>query len=277
MTTIREALQQAYQRLSASSTPRLDAQVLLCHLLHVEKVYLVAHDDRVLSDEEAVAYQKLVERRAMGEPIAYILGTKGFYGLEFIVTPAVLIPRPETEHLIDAALQWAGGKSSLIAVDIGTGSGAIAVTLANLMPQAVVHAVDISQVALDVARQNVARHEVSIHLHQGYLAQPLIDAAIRVDLLLANLPYIRHAELSYLKVSQQEPHLALDGGADGLDLIRALLCQIPDVCHPGALILLEIGAEQGQAVANLAAALNPRSVEILKDYAGHDRVLRIEL
>ena len=275
---IRQTLQLAYQRLSTSDSPRLDAQLLLSHVLHVEKSYLVAYDDRILTHDELAQFEVLLKRREAGEPVAYILGNKGFYDLDFIVTPDVLIPRPETEHLVEAALQWAKGKTGLVAADIGTGSGAIAVTVAKHLPHTQVHAVDVSPAALDVARKNALRHDVSIQFHTGNLAQPLLDADIRVDLLLANLPYIRTADMPTLAVSKYEPHLALDGGADGLNLVRDLLRQVPKLCNPNALILLEIGAGQGQTVLDFAKSnLVIQNTFVLKDYAGHDRVVHIEL
>jgi release factor glutamine methyltransferase len=276
--TIRDVLQVAYQRLSAFESARLDAQLLLAYMLDVEKAYLLAYDERVLSDDEQARFESLLQRRVSGEPIAYILGTRGFYDLDFIVTPDVLIPRPETEHLIEAALNWAKGKTGLVAADIGTGSGAIAVTFARHAPTAQVHAVDVSPSVLNIARKNAEKHQVQIQFHHSSLAQPLIDAGIRIDLLMANLPYIRSDEIPKLAVSQHEPHLALDGGADGLDLVRDLLRQATQVCRRGGLILLEIGVEQGQAVVDFAhETLAPQNAVIIKDYAGHDRIVSIQL
>lgn len=276
--TIRQILQDAYRKLSQSVSPRLDVQILLCHILKVDKAYLIAHDDDELTDNEQRAFETLIERRANGEPVAYLVGSKGFYDLEFIVTPDVLIPRPETEHLIEAALTWAKKQTMIIAADIGTGSGAIAVTFAKHCPQAIVHAVDISPSALNIARQNATNNGTSITFHEGSLAQPLIDRKIKVNLLMANLPYIRREEMNTLDVAQTEPHLALDGGEDGLDLVRELLKQVQTVCKPDSLILLEIGAEQGQAVVDFATkTLSPKNARIIKDYAGHDRIVQIEL
>lgn len=275
--TIREILKHSHIVLKNSTTPQLDAQILLCHVLDVERPYLIAHDDRILTDSENAQFQALVARRGQGEPIAYILGKKEFWDLEFIVTPDVLIPRPETEHLIEAALAWAQTKDNFIAADIGTGSGAIAVTIAK-HTQSIVHAVDISPDALNIARKNAEKNEVAIHFHEGSLAQPLIDKDVKVDLLMANLPYIATAEMSHLAVSEHEPNLALDGGDDGLDLVRDLLLQVPHVCHPHALILLEIGMEQGQAVLDFAQdKLAPQSATLIKDLAGLDRIVKIEL
>ncbi len=277
MTTIRTALQSAYTQLVASSsTPRLDAQVLLCAVLHVEKSYLVAYDERELSPAQESQFSALLARRMNGEPVAYILGKAAFYDLEFAVSPAVLIPRPETEHLVEAALAWGKERGSLLAADIGTGSGAIAVTVAKHLPGCTMHAVDVSPDALTIARRNAQMNGVKITFHHGSLAQPLLEQGIRVDLLLANLPYIRSEEVPALDVSKHEPTLALDGGADGLDLVRELLGQVPQVCQQEALILLEIGADQGQATAAAAKQiLQPQAVDVLRDYAGLDRVVRV--
>lgn len=277
MTTIREALAAGIRRLSATSTsPRLDAQLLLCHVLNVEKPYLVAHDDEVLSAANETAFSALLKRRADDEPIAYILGSSGFYDLDLRVTPAVLVPRSETEHLVEWALAEVDPQAAVTIADIGTGSGAIAVTVAKHRPQATVHATDVSTDALAVARQNAVAVGVAVQFHVGSLAEPLIAAGIRVDVLLANLPYIAADEVLTLAVSKHEPILALDGGPDGFNLIRALLRQVPQVCVPQARIFLEIGADQGMlAGATVAQILPDSSTKIIPDYAGRDRVVQI--
>lgn len=274
---IRDVLKIAYQQLSHIPTARLDAQLLLCHVLGVERPYLIAYNDRILTDDEKVAFEALTARRATGEPIAYILGTKYFWNLEFEVSRAVLIPRPETEHLIEAALLWAEGKGNFQAADIGTGSGAIAITVAK-HTQANMHAIDFSRDALAIAEKNAAKNQVNINFYEGSLAQPLIDKGLKVDLLMANLPYIPTEDLADLEVTKHEPILALDGGEDGLDLVRELLLQVPQVCNPGALILLEIDRRQAQAVINFSEKhLSPEDTSVIKDLAGLDRIVRIQL
>ena len=256
---------------------RLDAQILLCHILQVDRAYLIAHDDRILTEDETTQFGALLTRRAEGEPIAYILGKKEFWDLEFILSSAVLIPRPETEHLIEAAFDWAKDKDHFHAADIGTGSGAIAVTIAK-HTNATMYAVDMSRDALTMAQRNTDRHNVNIQFYQGSLAQPLIQQGIKVDLLMANLPYIPSGDMPNLEVTKHEPNLALDGGEDGLDLVRELLLQAPQVCHPDALILLEIGMEQGQAVLDFAKThLSPTEAFVIKDLAGLDRIVSITL
>lgn len=277
MMTIREALIYTSQQFTQSDTARLDAQVLLEHALGVERAYLFAHDDEQLTPAQQQLFMAMVARRAAGEPIPYIIGTKGFYDLVFRVTPDVLIPRPETELLLEEALRLMTDTPQCVAADIGTGSGALAVTFAKHMPHSHVHAVDVSEAALTIARSNAERNRVDVHFWSGNLAHPLIEQGIKVDLLMANLPYIRHDEMDSLAVSQHEPHLALDGGDDGLDLIRELLGQIPVVCRTGAYVLLEIGAEQGQALQTLIRDVLGVQCDILQDYAGLDRFGRFRV
>jgi release factor glutamine methyltransferase len=161
--------------------------------------------------------------------------------------------------------------------DIGTGSGALAVTFAAHCPTAQVYAVDISPQALNVARLNAERQQVNVTFFDGDLLAPLIERQIKVDILMANLPYIARAELPNLAVSAYEPRLALDGGPDGLDLVRRLVADVRQVCDPGALVLLEIGADQGPAALAMAQGIQPQQVTIMQDYAGLDRIVRMVL
>jgi release factor glutamine methyltransferase len=279
LTTIGDALQDAKGRLVAvSNSASLDAQLLLAEVLAVNRAHILAHREKVLTPDQTQNYASLVARRDQGEPIAYILGRKAFYDRDFVVTPAVLIPRPETEHLLEIALAYAHDHPHATFVDVGVGSGAIAVTLAANVPSATVYATDISPDALAVATKNAEIHQANIQFFAGDLLAPLIEQNLRVNCVMANLPYIKSGELPSLDVSKFEPKLALDGGADGLDDIRRLLAHCPIVCRPNALILLEIGADQGEATRKLAMeSLAPQSVEIIKDLAGHDRVARIQL
>jgi release factor glutamine methyltransferase len=278
MLFVRDVLKAAQERIAAASeSASLDAQLLLCEVLGVERAYILARPEHVLTPEQADRFAALVDRAAAGEPIAYILGRRAFYDREFLVTPDVLIPRPETELLLEQALEWAKQRSPVRAVDVGTGSGALAVTLAAHVPNAEVYAVDASPAALDVARANAERHAAHVRFVEGDLLTPFLDTPLKFDLVMANLPYIPSGDLAGLAVSRCEPRLALDGGADGLDLIRRLIAQIPQACAPGALILLEIGAGQGAAVIAATQAIRPRSAEVLRDYARLERIVRIEL
>ena len=247
--TIHAAMRAGRATLDSSDTPDLDSQVLLAHFLDVDRAFLFAHPEQTLSELECAAFRGAVHRRATGEPIAYITGVQGFYDIDVQVTPFVLIPRPETELLLEKALRFSEDSPDLIVADIGTGSGALAVTYARHRPDATVYATEVSRDALAVARGNAERNGVKPTFLKGDLAEPLIKRVIKVDLLMANLPYIASDELATLEVSRFEPRLALDGGIDGLALIRQLLTQIPFVCRKGALVLLEIGADQGEYVA----------------------------
>lgn len=276
--TIQSALQRARSEIaSASESASLDSQVLLAHVLGVDRTYLLAHSDELLAADHQNTFFDLVRRCAQGEPLAYLIGRRGFYDRDFIVSPSVLVPRPETELLLERALAFARTRPNLTVVDVGTGSGAIAVTVAALCAHATVFAVDVSAAALQIARQNAELHHAPVTLFQGDLLLPIIQQGIRVDLLLANLPYIPSAEVPTLAVSHHEPHLALDGGADGLELVRRLLSQSRICLNPAALTLLEIGAGQGVAVRNAVLDIFPQaSVTIQLDYSGLDRIVVVE-
>ncbi len=275
--TVKAALATARAMLSRSPSAALDAQVLLAHALQVERAFLFAHGEVAVSPAQQRALLALLQRRAAGEPIAYITGSKGFYDVELAVSPAVLIPRPETELLLEAALHITAGQRTRAAADIGAGSGALAIAFARKRPDCAVFATDISAAALDIARANAARLRARVSFLQGDLALPLSARGIQVELLLANLPYIASAELPQLQVSRYEPRLALDGGADGLRLIERLLSQLPAVCAPGAWVLLEIGADQGERAAALLRARLGLDCAILPDYAGLDRIMSFQL
>lgn len=276
MMTIRQAQALAQRQLGASFSPVLDARLLLQHVLGQDHPYLIAHDGDILSPDQATAYEALVARAAAGEPIPYLTGTAPFYGLDFDVTPAVLIPRPETEQLVEEALAWARPRGLQRVVDVGTGSGCIAVSLATALPEAEIWAVDISTEALDVARRNAERNVPGrVVFRQSDLLSGVDD---HFDLVAANLPYISDGEWTELAVGVKsyEPTLALRGGADGLDLIRRLLTQLTTRLNPDGLALLEIGWRQGHAAAALAEATFPSArIDVLRDFAGHPRHLRI--
>jgi release factor glutamine methyltransferase len=277
---LREALRWGEQALSKSAldSPRLDAEILLTHALGITRVQLHAYPPSWLSSAELASYRQLIERRTLREPVAYIVGYKEFYGLDLFVDSRVLIPRPETELLVERAIEMARTRSLRLIADVGTGSGAIAISLAVHLPQVLVYATDGSPTALEVAASNCRRHRVEdrVHLLQGHLLEPLPEP---VDLIAANLPYVSQAEWSQLppEISHYEPREALDGGPDGLDHIRRLLAQAEGYLKPRGVILLEIGATQGTAAVALAKHHFPAArVEIAKDYAGLDRVVMLE-
>lgn len=263
-----------------SSSASLDAQLLMAETLDVNRAYVLAHPERELTLEQAAQFEALVVRRTKDEPIAYIRGWQPFYDRHMIVTPDVLIPRPETEHLLEESLKFIDDNPVKSLVDVGTGSGALAVTLAALRPQVTVYATDISPRALALARQNADVQNVNVAFYEGDLLQPLIEREICVDLIVANLPYIASHEIKDLDVSKYEPVMALDGGGDGLELIRRLTTQAPEACcKGGGGLLLEIGANQGQTALTLFEQTfgQGSGAEVCKDYAGHDRIVRARI
>ncbi len=280
------ALLAATRRLAeaGSDTPQLDAALLLGFVLGVNKAWLYAHPTRPLSEDEIGRYEERVRRRMCHEPVAYLVGFKPFYGLDITVDHRVLIPRPETELLVDRILDYlqsllGQGKRPSVA-DVGTGSGAIAVALAVNVPESVVYAVDLSDEALAVAAQNVWRYGLGeqVQLLPGHLLEPL---PAPVDVIVANLPYIATGDLSGLppQVREYEPRLALDGGADGLEVITHLLVSLASPqgrrkLRPGGRVYLEIGAGQGDAARALVQDFLPEAeVRVVKDYADLDRML----
>jgi release factor glutamine methyltransferase len=219
-------------------------------------------------------------RAAAGEPLAYLTGHREFYGLDFLVDARVLVPRPETETLVDLARAHAHPHAPTRILDVGTGSGCLAVAVARHLPSAHVTATDISAGALAVARRNADRHGVSdrVTFVQSDLLSDCRLQTSSFTLLLANLPYIASSDLPRLPVSEHEPRLALDGGSEGLDLIRRLLADAPRVLSSNGGLLLEIGADQGQAVSALARTAFPAAqIRVHRDWAGLDRVVAITL
>ena len=260
---------------SAADAPALTAQALLAATLGLSRTQLLAHPERILSAAEQAAFASALARAAAGEPLAYVLGRREFYGLDLEVTPAVLVPRPETELLVELAV----ARKPRRALDVGTGSGCIAVALAVNVPAVQVTALDVSPAALAVAARNAQRHSVSERI--TFRPSDLLAAlppTPAYDLLCANLPYIDSAELATLPVAAHEPRLAFDGGPGGLALIERLLAAAPPYLTPGAALLLEIGADQGPRALALAQAAWPTATAaIARDLAGLDRVLTITL
>lgn len=260
---------------------RLDAEVLLRHVLEMEKERLYANTEALMSAGQEAKFRELVLRRARRAPVAYITGHKEFWSLDFVVSPGVLIPRPETELVVEIALQYAGklaGRSSVKVLDLGTGSGVISVCLAKEKPAAEIVAVDISPVALDVARANARRHGVAgrIRFLSGDLFAPVKPLRETFNVIVSNPPYIRTGDLSALapEIRQWEPMIALDGGADGIEAYRRIIGEGHEYLAPGGAIVLEIGSDLARAVAELFArsgCYGPASV--YQDYAGKDRVI----
>jgi release factor glutamine methyltransferase len=248
----------------------LDAQLLLAHLMKVSRTWLIAHDDAPLDAELALHWTSWLERRSGGEPLAYLLGHKEFRSLALEVTPAVLIPRPETELLVDWAdsLLTAGGGDREV-VDLGTGSGAIALAIRRSHPDAHVVATDASPAALAIARSNAARLALQIEFVETSWWQALQGR--RFDLVVANPPYVREGDPA-LDALRHEPQAALVAGHDGLDALRAITSQAPEHLNAGGWILLEHGFDQAEPVRALLGAAGLRDIETRQDLAGHCRV-----
>ncbi len=259
-----------------SDSSSLDAQVLLAHILDKPRAWIMAHPEAILTPDQEEALCADLERLEKGEALPYVLGKWEFYGLDFLVTREVLIPRPETELLVEQALAWLRSHPGRSALDVGAGSGCIAVTLAAGIPDLRVLACDIAWPALEITCKNARLHGVQGRLScvQADLFPPV---ARPFDLICANLPYIPTEKLDSLDVTRREPRLALDGGRLGLELIERLIREAPDKLADCGLLLLEIEASQGEAVRRLAQQAFPSAeVSLLADLAGHDRLVRVQ-
>jgi len=243
---------------------RLDAQLLLAHLLKQDRAWLVTHDDAAV--DEALA-RSLLERRARGEPFAYIVGEQEFHGLRLRVTPDTLIPRPDTEVLVDWALELLTPEASLI--DLGTGSGAIALAIKHRCPGAEVHAVDLSAGALAVAQANAEALNLAVEFHAGSWLAPV--AGRRFDVIASNPPYIAGQD-PHLDALGHEPITALTPGGDGLDSLRAIVAAAPDHLKPGGWLLLEHGYDQAAPVADLLRQHGFTELALRHDLGGNPRV-----
>lgn len=256
-------------------SPSFDAQYLLGHVLRLDRLQLVLQHERLLTAEEVDAYRALVRRRGQHEPVAYLTGEKGFHALDLEVRPGVLIPRPDTEALVDATLQWlAGPREPVFIADLGCGSGAVGLAIAAAEPAARVYAVDLSEVAVATTKANVAKLGLGdrVAVLRGSWLDP-IPAARPIDWVVSNPPYIPTRDLAGLMpdVRDFEPHTALDGGRDGLDAYHQLLPAARARARQG--VLVEIGFDQGKEVSALFRKLGFRDVTVWPDVDGRDRVV----
>ena len=281
MASLRQVIQQTHSVLESSGIPdsRLETEVMVMSLMQMQRQDIYANQEAHVASQQEQDLAGMVERRLKREPLAYILGYREFYGINLLATPAVLIPRPETEILVEHALFMAlmGMEAAeLVIADVGTGCGAIAINLAVHLPSARIHAVDISDGALDVAGHNVRAHGVAdrVTLGKGDLLEPVPEL---VDLIVANLPYLPTCRIATLQPEiQWEPREALDGGPDGLAPIRGLLAQAPGKVKERGTILLELDPEQVPAVEELARKHFPEATtSVEQDLAHQDRVFVI--
>ena len=272
MPTAEQLLRDAVERLREAGvdTPILDAEVLFSKAACRSRTHLLAHPEFQPSPNEADQYEQWVARRANREPLAYIIGEREFYGITFLVTPAVLVPRQETETLVDAAIELLKDKPHAMVADIGLGSGAVAISIARSVPNAVIYGTESSEEALAVARRNAA---VPMHFLKGNLLEPLVG--MRFDLIVSNPPYIPTAEMDNLppEISKYEPRAALDGGPDGLDYHRRLASESPDYLKSGGTLAVEVGAGQAESVKELFAENGLVNVRSAQDLMGIERVV----
>ncbi len=283
--TLAEALYQAAQKLTGAgiSTARLDAELLLSHVLQKNRTWLFTHAHDDLDSKSEDFFQELIDRRAGREPLQYILGKQEFRGLEFRVMPDVLIPRPETELLVEAAIGSLKASSRPTIIDLCTGSGCVAVSLAKELRSPRIFAADLSERALAVARENARIHGVTenIRFFEGDLFQPLeeLDIHGQVDIITANPPYIETAALSSLQpeVRDFEPELALIAGAEGTEVHRQIIRQAPSFLRKDGTLIMEMGIGQADKLIALAHATGAYAKpEVVKDLAGIDRVIKIQ-
>ncbi|SHJ86399.1 release factor glutamine methyltransferase [Geosporobacter subterraneus DSM 17957] len=287
--TVQDALKDAADRLenSGASTPLLDAEVLLCEVLQIDRLYLYIQRGRSLTQEENDAFEAFLEKRIQGVPLQYIIHRQEFMGLDFYVEEGVLIPRPDTEILVETVLQWVnaeqafkGHQDILKIVDLGTGSGAITVSLAKYIEKVQVYSVDLSEKALAIGQKNAQKHGVleKINFLKGDLLHPLDEEDLfgKIDILVSNPPYIPAKDIEGLQieVAKYEPRMALDGGPDGLDFYRRIVAQGDQLLRPGGRIALEVGHDQAEAVKNMMVAKNKyANINKHKDLAGIERVV----
>ena len=281
MPLLREAVQQTHRTLEASHIPdaRLEAEVMLMNVMRLQRHDLFSQQETEVSPQQEEALAHILERRLQREPLAYILQYKEFYGVNLLVNTDVLIPRPETECMVEHALFMAlmGMETpELVIADVGTGTGAIAINLAMHLPAARIFAVDYADAVLDVAAYNIRAHNVGdrVTLGKGDLLEPIPEP---VDLILANLPYVPSGRIPDLQPEiRWEPQQALDGGPDGLDLIRRLLQQAPSKLKEHGIVLLELDPEQVPAVQAMAEEIFPEAeMSVEKDLAQRDRIFVI--
>lgn len=278
MIALRDAIRDAERALEAAGVAEClaDARLLLAHALGASPTWLVAHDDEPLAEDAAARYGELLRRRCAREPLQHLVGEQEFWRLRIRVSPAVLIPRPETELLVEWALERCGGRPGVRVADVGTGSGCLALALASELPLARIVAIDVSPEALRVARANARElgFEDRVRFLEGDLAAPLREEEAR-DVLVANLPYVPAAEWSTLEpeVRDHDPRLALVGGERGLELIERLIDEAPGVLAEGGALALEVGAGQAACVAARLAERGWRDVELRRDLAGIERLV----
>lgn len=285
MVTIHEALSIAVKKLECKAkTPLLDSQVLLSKVLNKDRLYLIVNREKILTDKEYREYNEMIDKRALGVPVQYLTNNQEFMGLDMYVEEGVLIPRPDTEVLVEKVINSMDNTKRYNIVDIGTGSGAITVTLAKYFINSTIYSIDISKKAINIGRKNADRHDVFFRIKflEGSLFEPLDNINIKgkIDILVSNPPYIPSDDIEKLQieVSKYEPRLALDGGEDGLDFYRKIIDKAPEYLRKDGFIAMEVGHDQAEKVVEL---MNKKrcyyNVEITRDLAGIERVVSAQI
>ena len=298
---LKQALASALERLDAADvgSPRMNAEVLLMFVLGADRAYLYAHPERELTAQEAARYEEVLAQRSTGIPSQYITGHQEFWGLDFVVSPAVLIPRPETEHLVEAVLELARGIQRPKLVDVGTGSGCVALALAHELPDAEVYAVDLSAEALEIARANAARLQLDkrVQFLQCNVLDPVFDNNVTVipsedfsssrgtcfselrdfDFVVSNPPYVAFSETDKVQrsVREFEPRMAVFAGLHGTDVICPLIEQAQRTLKPGGWLALEIGYSMRDAVVSLLSPTMWDDIRVVPDLQGIPRVVAV--
>jgi release factor glutamine methyltransferase len=259
--------------------PHLEAEILLSHTLKVPRIQLYVQFERILKDDELAEFKKMILRRSSREPLAYITGHQPFMSLDFDINSSVLVPRQETEKLVEVAMERAKQLKSPIIADICCGSGVIAISLAKYVPQAAVHGTDISKEAAELSKVNAKKHGVNDRcvFYQGDLFEPLKELRGKLDLIVSNPPYIPSNDINGLQpeVSRFEPRAALDGGEDGLDLYRKIAAKAPEFLKAEGCLMLEIGIGQAEPVKLMLEKF--KKVRTFKDLSGIERVIMAEV
>lgn len=279
MSTLAERLKEAARQLEPiTETPRLDAEILLAHAMHLSRAQLLA---RLRDETPAPDFESLLARRLNHEPIAYITGHWEFFSLDFLVRPPMLVPRPETEHLVETALEFLshGTSRAPSVLDIGTGTGCVAIAIAKHAPKAQMTAIDIRPDTLALARENADRHNVKVTFLQGDLFAALPKDTAPYDLIVSNPPYVEEGDWDTLSpvIRKHEDPGALLAGPDGLDIIRRIIGESPQYLRKGGLLALEIGERQSRQVASLLSQAGFTNIRFVKDLAGFERIACGEL
>lgn len=273
-----EEVRRAAQMLNDAGvdSPLLDTQLIMARVLGCSRLDIITHPERILCDSEQAEFEADINRRVSRFPLAYILGHKEFYGIDFEIAPGVLVPRPETELLVEECIKRISTEFPLIA-DIGIGSGAISVALAVNLPQTKIFATEISASAMQVAQANINKYNLMerVKIVSGDLLKPLLDIGSKFDAIVSNPPYIPTYMIETLQpeVRQHEPREALDGGTDGLDVYSELFPQAHDLLRDGGFLAVEIGIEQAEPVKKIAVSSGYGQVDIIRDLAGIERVV----